>query len=419
MLVAGVKAASYGEASSAEAEALVVLTGSESPPPCISEIRKNNKIKIFTIEIEELPDNVDLLDRHRIIVISLTAPTTDQTTYIHKLLQEIHDRKLLSLILTYDPPQTYKLFQDPGDPLPRIHCCRADISGQEFYGRLCSLAHYAVAFDRLDQYLDQLEDWALAMNNRFEELHNELRLAWRVQQDFLPKRLPHADRVRFAALYRPANWVSGDIYDIVRLDERHVGFCVADVVGHGVAAGLMTLFVKRALVTRETYTSSYRLVPPREALARLNNDLCHLELPEQQFVTACYGLLNVETLDLAVARGGHPLPILIDPSGRVTRLEVSGPLLGVFARDQFTEARVKLTPGSKVILITDGVEQAFGDDSESEQTVADHLAGLSSFGAEELIEAFQAILDCQEKSLHPRDDITMVVAEVLDNGRGG
>jgi len=64
----------------------------------------------------------------------------------------------------------------------------------------------------------------------------ELRLDSRLQRDFLPKQLPTVGDIRFHVLYRPATWVCGDVYDVQRLDERFIGFYLADAVGHGVAA---------------------------------------------------------------------------------------------------------------------------------------------------------------------------------------
>ena len=66
----------------------------------------------------------------------------------------------------------------------------------------------------------------------------QLRMAGLVQRDFLPGQLPDSDRLRWAAAFLPAEWVSGDFYDIVRIDEQHIGFYIADVVGHGVPAAL-------------------------------------------------------------------------------------------------------------------------------------------------------------------------------------
>ena len=57
--------------------------------------------------------------------------------------------------------------------------------------------------------------------------------------------------MHFHTLFRPAGYVSGDLYDVARLDERRIGFYVADAVGHGMPAALLTMFIKHALVTKE------------------------------------------------------------------------------------------------------------------------------------------------------------------------
>ena len=51
--------------------------------------------------------------------------------------------------------------------------------------------------------------------------------------------------MQFHTLFRPASHVSGDLYDVMRLDEDHIGFYMADAVGHGMPAALLTMFIKR------------------------------------------------------------------------------------------------------------------------------------------------------------------------------
>jgi phosphoserine phosphatase RsbU/P len=115
--------------------------------------------------------------------------------------------------------------------------------------------------NRLAQMQDEVNSLTLELSavrkrdavfqSRMTRINDEMRLAARLQQDFLPKQLPQLGRVRFHALFRPASYVSGDLYDAMRLDEQHVGFYMADAVGHGVPAALLTMYVKRALVTKE------------------------------------------------------------------------------------------------------------------------------------------------------------------------
>jgi serine phosphatase RsbU (regulator of sigma subunit) len=355
-----------------------------------------------------------LMEQFDLIVFS-PGPITDleEKRKVGKFLQTAQQKSLPILLITDDPTLVNLIPLQDDQVLPRVQLAGSNVSSEELWGRIFSMLNYSPLFNRIERHMENLEKWAFTLNNRFEELHQELRLAWRVQQDFLPKKFPVTPRLRFATLYRPATWVSGDIYDIFQLDEKHIGFSIADVVGHGVAAGLMTLFVKRAMVTKEILDKSYRILPPNQALARLNDDLCSMELPEHQFVTAAYGIVNTQTCELSLARGGHPHPLRIDSSGRLSRIEPEGALLGIFPDTEFAVHHCVLDPGEKLILYTDGLEQAFGSDSDEDKMI-DQLIGFSKDkSAQEMVDALASQLDCQENSLSPADDVTVLVIEVV------
>ena len=390
-----------------------VVLSDRQVPPGVSELEASGAACLRVHPAGQGSDDLPLVRDCPGLVLAVRGDDLEVRKRLGRWVAAVSEQNLQCIILADDPKLRYDGWWTTADVLPKIQWCGWDVGAEELRGRIAAMLDYRQVFDRSEKYLGQLEQWASSLNNSFEELHQELRLAWRVQQDFLPKQLPNGDRARFAALYRPASWVSGDIYDVFRLDEHHVGFYVADVVGHGVAAGLMTLFVKRALVTKEIGENSYVLVPPGRSLSKLNADLSEMQLPEQQFVTACYAVLNTKTFELSVARGGHPLPILIDSSGQVSRIEVPGPLLGVFEDSEYPDVRVQLAAGDKLVMITDGLEQAFGHDEHTERKVVEALAKLHHLGAEELVQAFHGVLDSLESSLHTGDDITVVVAEAL------
>ncbi|NLE29602.1 MAG: SpoIIE family protein phosphatase [Phycisphaerae bacterium] len=360
------------------------------------------------LETHALMDQFDL-------VVFVPGPITDveQKRRIGKLLQTAQ-QKLMPIILVSKDPSLANLIPIQDDQvLPRVQMADPDISVEELWGRIFAMLNYSPLFNRIERHMKHLEKWADNLNSRFEELHQELRLAWRVQQDFLPKKLPHTSKFRFAALYRPAAWVSGDIYDIFQIDEKHIGFNIADVVGHGVAAGLMTLFVKRALITKEILEKSYHILPPNQALARLNEDICSLELPEHQFVTAAYGMIDIQTGELTLARGGHPHPLKFDADGQLSLIETEGALLGAFKDVNFGIHHSTLHAGEKLVLYTDGLEQAFGEGSD-EQKMIEQVSALSvNKSAQEMVDSLSSLLDCQENSLTPADDITVVVVEAI------
>ncbi len=247
--------------------------------------------------------------------------------------------------------------------------------------------------------------------NRVDE---EMRLAARLQQDFLPKTMPQLGQVRFHSLYRPAGYVSGDLYDIMRLDENHVGFYMADAVGHGMPAALLTMFIKNALVTKEIVAGGYRLLPPGEVLAKLNQTIVEQNLSYATFATAIYGYINVHTFEAKFSRGGHPNPVRIRPDGSTEDLAAEGSLLGVFSDGEFQTSTFQLSPGERILLYTDGVEVLCGSSEKLDiNRWREELKMRSQLPTDQLLQAFSEQLDASAGSLQPKDDLTMVMMEII------
>lgn len=214
--------------------------------------------------------------------------------------------------------------------------------------------------DAMQAQLDNLRELADARRYHMEQVERELRLAARLQRDFLPKRLPNHGRVKFNRLYRPAGHVSGDLYDVRRLDERHVGVYLADAIGHGMPAALLAMFMHNALQTKRIGgDGGYTLLPSEEAMRLLNETLCGQELAHTTFATAIYGRVNLNSGEVDFARGGHPLPMLIRAGGEIEEVGGEGALLGVMPEEPFEPLVLKLEAGDKLILFTDGVETLF------------------------------------------------------------
>ncbi|MCP4263058.1 MAG: SpoIIE family protein phosphatase [Planctomycetes bacterium] len=115
--------------------------------------------------------------------------------------------------------------------------------------------------NRLKERTIELQEAKKTVETAKNAMSKELRLAGMVQQDFLPEQKPNCDKLRWSAFLLPAECVSGDIYDVKRLDKQYVGFYVADVVGHGMPAALLSIFIKQAIdVYEETHNNSVCIV---------------------------------------------------------------------------------------------------------------------------------------------------------------
>ncbi|HRX87152.1 MAG TPA: SpoIIE family protein phosphatase [Phycisphaerae bacterium] len=290
-------------------------------------------------------------------------------------------------------------------------------STEEIKGRLAMVAHYHRIVRSMEGDLDNMQRLFKQLNVRFTEVDQEMRLAGRLQTAFLPNGPREIGPLRFSALYRPATFVSGDIYDMYRVDEETVAFYVADAVGHGMAASLLTMFIKNAAVSKIIHDDGYEILNPDRTLQMLNRRLVEQQLPNSQFVTACFATLNLNTLDLQFARAGHPYPLHCTVDGTITELKSPGGLLGLFEDEEFPEHRVRLQPGEKVILYTDGVELAFAsaEGRENELTYyREVFTSLATLPADRFVQQFGKLLDTEAGSLNPQDDLTLLVMEVAE-----
>jgi serine phosphatase RsbU (regulator of sigma subunit) len=250
------------------------------------------------------------------------------------------------------------------------------------------------------------------LNTYMARLDEELRLAGRIQQDFLPRILPQVGRARFHTLFRPAGYVSGDLFDVVRLDSHHVGFWIADAVGHGMPAALLTMFIKHGMITREVTNTGYTLLTPGETLGRLNAALVEQNLTQATFATAIYGIVDTQTLDVQIARAGHPSPLRITAEGVLEDIPGSGGLLGIFPDEVFETTRITLEPGQRLLFYSDGVELTFGSGDASETTHwRTELQSRTHLPSEDLMADLVGYLDNQQGSLAPKDDLTLILLD--------
>lgn len=326
---------------------------------------------------------------------------------LNSLLSELQNRSIATLLWGGDGPTAL-----PAGGL--VDSLPDDASFDEIYGRMAAMARLAPLIRSLESELTRLERLGRHLNRHFEEIDKEMRMAGRLQRDFMPRTLPRRGRARCAQLYRPATWVSGDLFDAFLVDEQNIGLFVADAMGHGTAAGLMTMFIRKLVNPKQILPDGYRNLAPSEVLAELHDGLARHELPNAQFVTAAYALLNVETGVLDIARGGHPFPYLITAEGTISPIRCEGGLLGIpEMTPEFSDARLTLNPGDKLLFYTDGLEDELVDPAGGgkDRPLLERLAPWATLDAEALVARIAEHLDQQEGSLNPADDITVLAVQ--------
>jgi phosphoserine phosphatase RsbU/P len=244
---------------------------------------------------------------------------------------------------------------------------------------------------------------------RDAELTHYMKSAARLQKRLvLPQSPPEWPEVAWGVHYSPLDPLGGDLYGFARPDDDHLGVLIADASGHGLPAAMVAIMTRLAFA--EAARGSYR---PGEVLAAMNQRL--LDLADERFVTAFYGVFDRKNRRLRYANAGHPFPVLYSArTQKAVELSARGFLLGVMAEEVYVERQVDLEPGDRLVLFTDGVADCRDERGETfgHDHVRDLLPPLAAGTATQIAESYVAELTRFRGDAKPVDDMTLVVAEV-------
>lgn len=245
-----------------------------------------------------------------------------------------------------------------------------------------------------------------------QRMEEELAIGRRIQLSLLPRGCPQVPGYSFAAGYRAAHEVGGDLYDfIVQPDDRaKVHLVIGDVTGKGVPAALY-MAVSRTLL----HTYALDGYGPGEALRRVN-DFIREDAASPLLLSAFYAVLDTNSGRLTYANAGHNPPIrLRAATGELDLLESRGLLLGAFTAFMPDERSCALDPGDFIVFFTDGITEArnagggFMDDEGLEAVVRSRPWS----SAEKLLTAIINAVDDFAAGAAQADDFTVVVLHRL------
>ncbi|MGA3100892.1 MAG: PP2C family protein-serine/threonine phosphatase [Terracidiphilus sp.] len=257
--------------------------------------------------------------------------------------------------------------------------------------------------DRLEQRNQELERSVKQGAQQLEKQEEEMQRASEIQRSLLPKEIPQLAGFEVAGAWRPARTVSGDYYDVFKLDGGRLGLCIADVVGKGVSAALMMANVQAAV---RAYAGTAESAA--QLCAKVNSLLCE-NLATGKFVTFLYGVLDGETRTLEYCNAGQVYPILVS-EGSTRALDHGGAVLGVFPTWEYENAKIEFRAGDRLLLVTDGISEASGADEVEfgEEKLAEAALKVSKRTAAEMSDALlnQVTEFCDA---HFQDDATLLV----------
>lgn len=245
-----------------------------------------------------------------------------------------------------------------------------------------------------------------------KRMDHDLSLARQIQASLLPAELPKIPGVEIAAFNQPAKEIGGDYYDVIPLDDRHIGIAIADVSGKSIG-GAILMSVCRSVLRAQAPGN----LNPAEVLRSINRVLSR-DISEDMFITMIYMVFHLETRKLVIARAGHEKPLVARSDRTVEYLESNGSAIGLMDPDLFdsllSETSIQLAPGDMVVAYTDGITEAMN--SNHQEWGADELikacAAEVSEGSHSLIQSVRQRIQ-RFVGDHPQyDDMTLLALRI-------
>ena len=227
--------------------------------------------------------------------------------------------------------------------------------------------------NELKEYSDGLD---ILVKQRTEELENlnkvlitDIEYAKEVQTCLLPAEMPKNMSVSFDAKFYIAEHLSGDFYNVIKLDEENIALYIGDVSGHGVAAAMLTVFANQNVIQlKESENESSEIIEPGYVLKTIYKSFNKTNISAEKYILMLYGIYNTKTKCFTYSSAGINVPpYIIKQSGEVIEMDVKGlPIckLGDFIDPFYTNENIKLESGDKVLFYSDGLVEATNKSGE-------------------------------------------------------
>jgi len=275
----------------------------------------------------------------------------------------------------------------------------------------------AGSIDRMEEQVQAYIENITKITAEKQRISTELNLATRIQAHMLPHiypAFPERSEFDIYASMDPAKEVGGDFYDFFLVDDDHLCMVMADVSGKGIPAALFMMASKIILANNAKLGKS-----PAQILTDTNAAIC-ANNKEEMFVTVWLGILEISTGKLTAANAGHEYPVIKKTDGKFELLkDKHGFVIGGMDGIRYKEYEIRMEPGSKLFLYTDGVPEA--TDATGELFGTERMLSALNMDAdaapENILKQVRGSVDSFVKEAEQFDDLTMLCLEYRGNGQ--
>jgi len=241
-------------------------------------------------------------------------------------------------------------------------------------------------------------------------LQEEMRLAYEIQVDLLPKSQPVLSGYLIAGKSIPAKDVGGDYFDFIPTGDNRLAFCLGDISGKGIPAALLMANLQATLRGQTLLGNDCK-----SCVSFANEMLYHNSAPNK-FATLFYGIIDSSSNELNFCNGGHNNPFYFSNDNKITLLDKGGLIVGIMPGVPYEEDTIPFHPGDLLVIYSDGITEAMDNTEEEfgEQRLIDLILQNRNESPFNLIEIIIKKIQEFSGNHSQMDDITLVIIKRND-----
>jgi sigma-B regulation protein RsbU (phosphoserine phosphatase) len=267
---------------------------------------------------------------------------------------------------------------------------------------------------------DSLKTLNQQLQGAYQGIRRDLQAAAAMQLRLLPKKIEIHKGISLDWLMIPSSFLAGDMLNYFMVDDRHLVFYLLDVSGHGVPAALLSVTLNRVLLPEPgspiLRASEPGMPPgiasPPEVVSELNR---RFQSQDDQYFTIVYGIFDTGTREARFCQAGHPAPLHMSAGGVIRAVGEPGFPVGLWPSMDYQEYSVRLAPGDRLVIYSDGITECRNPDgaSYSEANLNKILQKKCSDPAPNLVAAVQDDIRKWHGTSEFTDDVSLLVLECI------
>lgn len=238
-----------------------------------------------------------------------------------------------------------------------------------------------------------------------ETMRRELSVAAEIQKRILPEKLPEIEEYDIAGINIPSKGVSGDYYNVFKLEDDRYALILGDVTGKGMPASLLVSTLDASI---RSYLDFH--IPLSEMAVKMNTVIYNSSTADK-FITFLIAVLNPKNGEIDIINAGHNPALLLKKNGTMEKIDAGGVAFGMFDMGlPFDNQKLTLEKGERLFIFSDGIPEAMDKNEEeyTDERLEKFFTEVRPESAGEFVSSIVSDVKSHTRGESQSDDITAI-----------